>query len=136
MLEGLNHLTLAVSQLDRSIEFYRNTLGLTLNARWDTGAYLSLRDLWLCLSWDEHRNTAPHPEYTHYAFTVTQAGFSPAVAHLKACGVEEWRQNRSEGASFYFLDPDGHKLEIHAGDLRSRLQACRQTPYAGMEILT
>lgn len=136
MLKGLNHLTLAVSELSRSTEFYRETLGLRLNAQWDTGAYLSLEGLWLCLTLDEHRGTEPHPEYTHYAFTVTADEFTPTVEHLKAKGVKAWRQNRSEGDSFYFLDPDGHKFEIHVGDLRSRLEACRQRPYAGMEILT
>jgi hypothetical protein len=51
-------------------------------------------------------------------------------------GVLEWRENRSEGASFYFLDPDGHKIEAHVGDLVSRLEACRQRPYAGMKFFT
>ncbi|MFC0267936.1 VOC family protein [Kushneria aurantia] len=137
MLKGLNHLTLAVPDLARSVAFYRDTLELTLNARWDTGAYLSLHDgFWLCLTADEHRGTTPHPEYTHYAFTVTADGFTSAVEHLRAHGVAEWRQNRSEGDLFYFLDPDGHKLELHVGDPGSRLEACRQKPYAGMEILT
>ena len=42
MLTGLNHLTLAVSDLDRSFEFYRHLLGFTPHARWQGGAYLSL----------------------------------------------------------------------------------------------
>ena len=40
MLTGLNHLTLAVSDLDRSFEFYRHLLGFTPHARWQGGAYL------------------------------------------------------------------------------------------------
>lgn len=44
------------------------------------------------------------------------------------------RDNRSEGASFYFLDPDGHRLEAHVGDLASRLRTCREHPYAGMRF--
>ena len=51
---------------------------------------------------------------------------------LRQAGVEEWKSNRSEGESLYFLDPDGHQLEIHAGDLASRLAACREKPYQGM----
>lgn len=134
MLSGLNHLTLAVTDLQRSVDFYHELLQLRLDATWDTGAYLSLPGLWLCLSVDPLRPTAPAVEYTHYAFTVAAGDFTALVTRLRAKGVKEWRDNRSEGASFYFLDPDGHKLEAHVGDLVSRLQACRAKPYAGMKF--
>lgn len=45
-----------------------------------------------------------------------------------------WKDNKSEGQSFYFLDPDGHKLELHVGDLVSRLAQCREKPYSGMRF--
>jgi len=61
--------------------------------------------------------------------------FPSTLDHLQAHGVREWRDNISERNSFYFLDSDGHKLEIHVGDLASRLEACRRQPYADMEIL-
>ncbi|QAX83838.1 fosfomycin resistance glutathione transferase [Pseudomonas sp. DTU12.3] len=134
MLGGLNHLTLAVSDLDRSLRFYREMLQLRVEATWDAGAYLSLPGLWLCLSLDPHRNIAHSADYTHYAFSLGSADFAVFVQSLKAANVKEWRDNRSEGASFYFLDPDGHKLEVHVGDLASRLAACRQKPYAGMRF--
>ncbi|QJI36061.1 fosfomycin resistance glutathione transferase [Pseudomonas sp. ADAK13] len=132
MLSGLNHLTLSVTDLNRSISFYNELLQLRLEASWDNGAYLSLPGLWLCLSL-EPLSTAV-AGYTHYAFTVAADDFVSAVARLRASGAAEWRDNRSEGASFYFLDPDGHKLEVHVGDLASRLQACRHKPYAGMKF--
>ena len=45
-----------------------------------------------------------------------------------------WKDNKSEGQSFYFLDPDGHKSELHVGDLASRLAQCRERPYSGMRF--
>ncbi|TFF09123.1 fosfomycin resistance glutathione transferase [Pseudomonas sp. BCA14] len=134
MLSGFNHLTLAVTDLNRSVSFYHEVLQLRLDATWDNGAYLSLPGLWLCLSLDPSRLSAPAVDYTHYALTASAQDFDEVVARLRAAGVQEWRDNRSEGASFYFLDPDGHKLEVHVGDLTSRLHACRAQPYAGMKF--
>ena len=134
MLTGLNHLTLAVVNLSRSIEFYVALPGFKLAARWDTGAYLSLGDLWLCLSLDERRAAQKQPDYTHYAFSVNQDNFEQVTACLRRRNVIEWKANSSEGDSFYFSDPDGHRLELHAGSLASRLEQCRRYPYAGMEF--
>ena len=133
MLTGLNHLTLSVRNLARSIVFYRDALGLRLHASWDGGAYLSAGELWLCLSLDgEDTAGLASPAYTHYAFAIAPADFAPFAARLRAAGVAEWQQNRSAGDSLYFLDPDGHRLEAHAGSLAQRLAACRASPYPGM----
>ncbi|AZC16870.1 MULTISPECIES: fosfomycin resistance glutathione transferase [Pseudomonas] len=134
MLTGLNHLTLAVTDVPRSLAFYHSLLQLRLEASWDGGAYLSLPGLWLCLSLDGQRQAPAVADYTHYAFSLEARDFDSFVSRLREAGVQEWRDNRSEGASFYFLDPDGHRLEVHVGDLASRLQACRQRPYAGMRF--
>ncbi|WP_425254738.1 fosfomycin resistance glutathione transferase [Janthinobacterium sp. NFX145] len=133
MLTGLNHLTLSVRDLARSVAFYREMLGLRLHARWDRGAYLSAGDLWLCLSLDGQGTAAlASPAYTHYAFSISQHDFPAFAARLRAAGVPEWQENRSAGDSLYFLDPDGHQLEAHTGSLAQRLAACRAAPYQGM----
>ena len=134
MLTGLNHLTLAVRDLERSLVFYRNTLGLHLHARWDRGAYLSAGDLWLCLSLDRQASDAQLASagYTHTAFSIVEANFVAFATHLRDAGVLEWKRNCSEGDSVYFLDPDGHQLEVHVGGLATRLAACRAAPYDGM----
>lgn len=134
MLSGFNHLTLAVADLHRSLAFYRDVLQLRVEAMWDNGAYLSLPGLWLCLSKDSQRKGEPGADYTHYAFSVSAADFISVVQTLKSAEVQQWHENRSEGASFYFLDPDGHKLEVHVGDLQSRLATCRHKPYPGMRF--
>jgi catechol 2,3-dioxygenase-like lactoylglutathione lyase family enzyme len=134
LLTGLNHLTLAVADLDRSFAFYRDLLGFKPAAIWNTGAYLSLGELWLCLSVDGRRAAGQDPDYTHVAFDIAQDQFTAFRARLLEAGVVEWRQNKSEGDSFYFLDPDGHQLEAHVGSLASRLAKCRTEPYAGMRF--
>ncbi|MFC0225603.1 fosfomycin resistance glutathione transferase [Serratia aquatilis] len=132
MLIGFNHLTLAVSDVERSFSFYVNILGFIPKARWQQGAYLMLGDLWLCLSLDPARQKQPQTDYTHYAFSVAQEDFANTTMRLREYGVTEWKSNSSEGESVYFLDPDRHALEIHCGDLASRLAACRENPYQGM----
>ncbi|PHV38112.1 fosfomycin resistance glutathione transferase [Janthinobacterium sp. BJB304] len=131
MLTGLNHLTLSVHDLDRSVVFYRDTLGLRMHARWERGAYLSAGDLWLCLSLDAGAAISAGG-YTHYAFSISQEDYPAFAARLRTAGAAEWRQNSSAGDSLYFLDPDGHQLEIHAGSLAQRLADCRAAPYQGM----
>lgn len=133
MLTGLNHLTLACTDIERGIAFYRDVLGLRLHATWDAGAYLSLGELWLCLS---RGPVSPQAgSYTHVAFGVAPQQFAACAARLRDAGVVEWKRNASEGDSLYFLDPDGHQLEVHAGDLQSRLAQCRAAPYAGMRFV-
>ncbi len=134
MLTGINHLTLAVADLERSFDFYARLLNFRPVAAWDAGAYLSLGELWLCLSLDMTMAQENPTNYTHYAFSIEQHDFHQFRQRLQAQGVREWQKNRSEGNSFYFLDPDGHRLEAHVGSLNSRLAQCRASPYAGMQF--
>jgi catechol 2,3-dioxygenase-like lactoylglutathione lyase family enzyme len=133
-ISGLNHLTLAVHDVSRSVSFYTEVLGCKLRAVWAEGAYLEAGGLWLCLSYDPTARTSPHPDYTHIAFTVAEDEFSTLAARLTA-SCPMWKDNRSEGASVYFLDPDGHKLEIHVGSLESRLDYYRAHPEKNVRVL-
>jgi catechol 2,3-dioxygenase-like lactoylglutathione lyase family enzyme len=120
---GLTHVTLAVGDLDRAVKFYVEGLGLAMRKRWAKGAYLEAGSLWLALSPHPLARREAHPDYTHLAFDVSQADFAAMVRQLLAAGARTWKDNRSEGDSFYFLDPDGHKLEIHVGNLETRLKS-------------
>ena len=121
MIRGLNHLTLAVRDVERAVAFYRDVLEIDVARQWPDGAYLTAGPLWLCLSRDPDARHAPAADYTHAAFDVAAEDFPTLAKQIRASGATIWKENRSEGDSLYFLDPDGHKLELHVGNLASRL---------------
>lgn len=128
MISGLSHTTLSVKNLERSFRFYTEVLRLKPVARWDKGAYLLAGEAWICLSLDGDTRSGPLPEYTHLAFSVDHSKFPNLVQSLLNAGTASWQENHSHGDSFYFLDPDGHKLEIHTSDLVARLASLRLNP--------
>lgn len=134
VLKGLNHITLSVRALRRSLTYYTELLGFALRARWDNGAYLTLGDLWLCLVHDVQVRSGPSGEYTHIALSVAPEDFEAFSRKVADGAHPKWKQNTSEGESIYLLDPDGHKLEVHAGSLESRLAALRKEPYDGLVL--
>jgi catechol 2,3-dioxygenase-like lactoylglutathione lyase family enzyme len=134
LVTGLNHVTLAVRELERSIAFYRDLLGFALRAHWPDGAYLEAGSLWLCLSRDDAAGSDPRPDYTHLALSIDAADFAALRDRIRTA-YPIWKENRSEGDSLYFLDPDGHKLELHIGSLASRLDHYRQHADGDMTIV-
>jgi catechol 2,3-dioxygenase-like lactoylglutathione lyase family enzyme len=121
MLAGINHITLAVKNIDQAFAFYRNVLGFKPLVKWDKGAYFLINNFWFCLNVDE--NCKPDCGYTHYAFSVTKENFAAMAQKITASGAKIFKENTSPEDSLYFLDPDGHKLEIHIGDFQSRITA-------------
>ena len=78
------------------------------------------------------RYAIPSHDYSHIAFDCAADKFNLITAQLREANVIEWKKNTSEGDSLYFLDPDGHKLEIHCGNLQSRLESLKEKPYKGL----
>lgn len=128
MLTGLNHITLTILDIENSLNFYID-LGFTAHVKWETGAYLSLGELWLCLN---RGSVDENHDYSHFAFSVDESNFQAMIDLVSKLQCTQWKQNASEGESIYILDPDGHKLEIHTGDLASRLSSLETKPYKNM----
>ncbi len=134
MIGGINHITLSIKDVETSFHFYTTILGFKPVARWPKGAYLLAGDVWIALVLDEQTRAGPLPEYTHVAFGVSEADFEQSSARIVAAGTQIWQDNWSEGDSLYFLDPDGHKLEIHATDLEARIASAKAAPWEGLEF--
>lgn len=86
--------------------------------------------LWLAL---ELGTPTPRADDSHIALSCAPTDCATLCARLKDAPV--WKTNRSEGASLYVLDPDGHKLELHLGTLATRLEQYRADPSGGMTLL-
>jgi catechol 2,3-dioxygenase-like lactoylglutathione lyase family enzyme len=134
MITGINHITLSISDVERSFAFYTNILGFRAVAKWPKGAYLLAGDTWIAIVADQRVRQAKLPEYTHIAFSVAARDFATLSERIRQSGAEIWQDNWTEGQSLYFVDPDGHKLEIHASDLETRIKTARANPWEGLEF--
>jgi glutathione S-transferase fosA5 len=83
MARGINHITLAVRDIEASFLFYTEVLGLQPVARWYKGAYLDAVGDWVCLSLDDAARSGSLPDYTHVAFTAAQTDFPGMVERLR-----------------------------------------------------
>lgn len=134
MIRGINHITLSIRNVEESFTFYVRVLGFRPVARWPKGAYLLAGDTWIALVLDEHVRESALPEYTHIAFTVSDENLERLSKRIRQSGAEIWQDNWTEGASLYFVDPNGHKLEIHASDLETRIRTAKESPWEGLEF--
>ena len=132
MITGINHITLAIADVERSFTFYTTILGFQPIAKWPKGAYLLAGDTWIALVADPHARQAALPEYTHIAFAISAQDIGSLRERIRASGTTIWQENWTEGDSLYFLDPDGHKLEIHASDLATRIATAKAQPWEGL----
>lgn len=125
MITGISHITLSVRSLDESFNFYREVLSFKPLMKSPKSAYFLAGDLWFCIEEDSNVRSDALPEYTHIAFSVTADDFIAIEERIMTSSAHIFKKNTSEGDSIYFQDPNGHKLEIHVGDWRSRLDSYR-----------
>ncbi|MCF1492913.1 VOC family protein [Agrobacterium vitis] len=125
-IKGLYETHLTVSNLDRSIDFYRDVVGLEFAHRipsrnvaffWVGGRDRSMLGLWSI-------HSSPLRMRLHIAFQTTLDEILRAPEYLKSRGVVPRRGGGSTeinepvvfpwvpAASVYFDDPDGHSLEF------------------------
>lgn len=123
-IKGICHFGLSVSDLDESVRFYTDVLGLELSERREKDAFFRIGadDVLALIQYPggaERFDAEMRPKNRGKAFTHfgLAAGSGQAVfdfqEHLKRHGVKIVKEayERWDGASLYFLDPNGYTLE-------------------------
>ena len=82
-------------------------------------AYLLAGNCWCAITLGQHRQDQ---RYDHIAFDILPNDYEACIKRLKQTHVTEWKENSTEGASFYFLDPSGNKFELHYSTLEDRVK--------------
>lgn len=121
-LKGINSITLPVTNLEQSIQFYEKTLGLTPLAQWNNGAYISLQNVWLHLHLVPSNELTNEHSATRVTFNISPEDFTELELTVKNNDVPLWRAHYFDDESLYILDPDHNKLEIHCSHMKSRLR--------------
>ena len=141
MIRGLNHITLAVSNIETSFRFYHEVMGFRPLCKSEGSAYFLAGEpdqpgcVWFCLDLDRGHVRVPSPCHSHIAFSVDPTDFTAMSKRILDSGAKVFKENTSPGDSLYFLDPDGHKLEIHVGTWKERLEAKRANPGAWKNVV-
>ncbi len=118
----IGHAHLKVSDLDRSIAFYRDVLGLEVQQKFgNQAAFLSAGGYHHHLglnTWESRGGTRPPRGTTglyHIAYLYpTRAALGRAVAQVIASGVVlEGAADHGVSEAVYFNDPDGNGIELY-----------------------
>ena len=124
-LQGIDHVALAVRDVDRSAKWYQEVLGLERRYQEIWGnhpAVVGVGSTSLALFPVQGQDPAPTPgrnvlAMRHIAFRVDHSNFQRARAALVQQGIPIEFQDHTIAHSVYFRDPDGHQIEITTYDL-------------------
>ncbi|MCA1833566.1 MAG: VOC family protein [Actinomycetota bacterium] len=124
-LEHLDHVAITVSDLDRSMQWYRDVLGLERRFQdaWgdEPPIMMCAGDTCVALFPPSGRpNPVPGADtlaMRHFAFVTNRARWNQARAELKERGIEASFSDHGVSQSVYLMDPDGHTIELTTYEL-------------------
>jgi catechol 2,3-dioxygenase-like lactoylglutathione lyase family enzyme len=126
-LQGIDHVALAVRDVERAADWYVEVLGLErLHAEeWKVPVFVGKGDTGIALFPIEDAAGRKSPDergsMLHLAFRTDGAGFTKAREELNKRGIKFRFEDHGIAHSIYFSDPDGINLEIttyEVGDAR------------------
>lgn len=124
-IKGIGHFGLSVRDLNESVRFYSSVLGLEVSERRERDAFFQVgkSDVLALIQYPgsadrfdaEMKPGNRGKAFTHFGLRAdsTESVFA-FQDHLRSCGVEIIKEayERWDGASVYFLDPNGYTLEF------------------------
>lgn len=127
-IQGINHVCFSVSDLTASMDFYERILGAKPLVNGRSLAYFDLNGLWIALNVEDVAREPMPMTYTHIAFTVAEEELDAWMKRLRDGEVRILpgrERDERDKRSVYFLDPDGHRFELHTGSLQDRMDYYR-----------
>ena len=121
-IKGLDHAAIVVKDMDKSLEFYSDTLGLLIlkDGRDEGGekkSFLGTKEkslVALTENPDKDINSKSIESVSHLAFAVDNIEKSKKSLENKGVKfIEEKADEKGKIIAYHFLDPDGFELEIY-----------------------
>ena len=124
-LEGIDHVALAVRDVEQSAQWYIDVLGFErrYDGMWDgIPTFIGTGNTAIALfpMRDGHPKSPARISgirMLHLAFRANRENFLGAQQELKKRGIKFEFQDHEISHSIYFRDPDGHELEITTYEL-------------------
>jgi len=113
-LQQIDHVALTVTDVERSLHWYRSVLGLERRYQdaWNVPVVVCAGSACIALVRGE-----PTGGPRHLAFKADLQNFEQARADLQRFGIAFEFEDHGIAHSIYFRDPDGHVLEITSYDV-------------------
>ena len=115
VIEAMDHIGITVSNLDKSIDFYRELFDFEIVEKFaDTRqAFLRVSDIMIGLFEVEGYKNVEGTK-NHLSFFIDEEDFDDAVDEIqeKEIIIVNGPENIRKGKSVIFLDPDGNQIEL------------------------
>ena len=105
----LNHASLIVSNLERSVAFYQRAFGLAVKSTQQGGVNLAVGDAFLGV-YQGGENAMPH--INHVCFGIREFDPAATVAALEAQGLPAESRTRDGVTQVYTADPDNLRIQL------------------------
>ncbi|MCB1308785.1 MAG: VOC family protein [Leptospiraceae bacterium] len=115
LLEGLHHISLGSSNLDRSVDFYQNILGFDLLEQTETYALVHLDPITVRFNFiDGFQSAITNPGEVSLSYVLDVDDFTSAIEELEENEINIIKGPLAieGGESLLISDPDGHLIEL------------------------